>query len=157
MIPSISENDAVHDIPSRVFLHLQQPLQGANKLLGGYFFVPILIRPRFVSLKQGGRLDILALAGNRTFIQERRRVSAENSAELSPASKFCPPNTTAAFPMNHPAMAAARLALGSFVREQVEDTADENSETHVPGWLDGLVTSYDDIGITMRRSSKKSN
>ena len=47
--------------------------------------------------------------------------------------------------------------LGSFVREQVEETADDNGETHVPGWLDGLVKSYDDVGITMRKASKKSN
>jgi hypothetical protein len=47
--------------------------------------------------------------------------------------------------------------LGSFVREQVEETADNNGETHVPEWLDGLVKSFDDIGITMRKASKKSN
>jgi len=47
--------------------------------------------------------------------------------------------------------------LGSFVREQVEETADNNGETHVPEWLEGLVKSYDDIGITMRKASKKSN
>ena len=47
--------------------------------------------------------------------------------------------------------------LGSFVREQVEETADENGETHVPEWLDGLVKSFDDIGITMRKAPKKSN
>ena len=45
--------------------------------------------------------------------------------------------------------------LGSFVREQVEETADDNGETHVPGWLDGLVKSYDDIGITMKKAPKK--
>ena len=47
--------------------------------------------------------------------------------------------------------------LGSFVREQVEETADNNGETHVPEWLDGLVKSFDDIGITMRKAPKKSN
>jgi len=47
--------------------------------------------------------------------------------------------------------------LGSFVREQVEETADDNGETHVPEWLAGLVKSFDDVGITMRRASKKSN
>ena len=47
--------------------------------------------------------------------------------------------------------------LGSFVREQVEETADQNGETHIPEWLSGLVKSYDDIGITMKGSSKKSN
>jgi hypothetical protein len=47
--------------------------------------------------------------------------------------------------------------LGSFVREQVEETADDNGETHVPGWLAGLVKSFDDIGITMQKASKKSN
>jgi hypothetical protein len=45
--------------------------------------------------------------------------------------------------------------LGSFVREQVNETADENGETHVPEWLSGLVKSFDDIGITMRKASKK--
>ena len=45
--------------------------------------------------------------------------------------------------------------LGSFVREQVDETADDSGETHVPGWLAGLVKSYDDIGITMK-SAKKS-
>ena len=44
--------------------------------------------------------------------------------------------------------------LGSFVREQVNETADENGETHVPEWLSGLVKSFDDIGITMRRSTR---
>ena len=53
--------------------------------------------------------------------------------------------------------------LASFIREQVEDNAAANAEslcgsdTHVPAWLDGLVTSYDDIGITMKQASKKSN
>ena len=41
--------------------------------------------------------------------------------------------------------------LGSFVKEQVEETADDNGETHVPDWLLGLVKSYDDIGITMKK------
>ena len=40
--------------------------------------------------------------------------------------------------------------LTSFVREQVEETADDNGETHVPDWLSGLVKSYEDIGITMK-------
>ena len=44
--------------------------------------------------------------------------------------------------------------LGSFVREQVEETIDDNGETHVPDWLDGLVKSYDDIGITIKKSNK---
>ena len=43
--------------------------------------------------------------------------------------------------------------LGSFVREQVEETADDSGNTHIPDWLDGLVKSFDDIGITMK--SKK--
>lgn len=47
--------------------------------------------------------------------------------------------------------------LGSFVREQVEETIDANGETHVPAWLSGLVKSFDDIGITMRNASKKTN
>jgi hypothetical protein len=46
--------------------------------------------------------------------------------------------------------------LGSFLREQVMETADEHGEAHIPGWLAGLVKSYDDIGITMRESAKKS-
>jgi len=45
--------------------------------------------------------------------------------------------------------------LGSFVREQVEETAGENGETHVPDWLAGLVKSYDDVGITMKSTTKK--
>lgn len=46
--------------------------------------------------------------------------------------------------------------LGSFVREQVKDTEDENGETCIPDWLLGLVKSYDDIGITMKAATKKS-
>ena len=45
--------------------------------------------------------------------------------------------------------------LGSFVREQIEETADENGETHVPYWLSGLVKCFDDIGITMKAATKK--
>ena len=45
--------------------------------------------------------------------------------------------------------------LGSFVRDHVNETADENGETHVPEWLSGLVKSYDDIGITMKSAAKK--
>ena len=45
--------------------------------------------------------------------------------------------------------------LGSFVREQVNETADENGETHIPDWLSGLVKSYDDVGITMKSATKK--
>ncbi len=46
--------------------------------------------------------------------------------------------------------------LGSFIRDQVVETEDENGETHIPGWLAGLIKSYDDIGVTMRTSAKKS-
>ena len=46
--------------------------------------------------------------------------------------------------------------LGSFVREQVDETADDNGETHVPDWLTGLVKSYDDVGVTMKSATKKS-
>ena len=46
--------------------------------------------------------------------------------------------------------------LGSFIREQVGETADENGEPRVPGWLSGLVKSYDDVGITMKSTTKKS-
>jgi len=45
--------------------------------------------------------------------------------------------------------------LGSFIREQVEETADEDGETYIPEWLEGLVKSYDDIGITMKKAPKK--
>ena len=45
--------------------------------------------------------------------------------------------------------------LGSFVREQVGEMADTNGVTHVPGWLSGLVKSYDDVGITMKSTTKK--
>jgi hypothetical protein len=45
--------------------------------------------------------------------------------------------------------------LASFVKEQVAETADDNGETHVPDWLNGLVKNYDRIGITMK-SAKKS-
>jgi len=45
--------------------------------------------------------------------------------------------------------------LGSFVKEQIGETADDNGETHVPEWLSGLVKSYDDIGITMKSTTKK--
>jgi hypothetical protein len=46
--------------------------------------------------------------------------------------------------------------LSSFVKEQIEETADENGETSIPDWLSGLVTSYDNTGITMRAATKKS-
>lgn len=46
--------------------------------------------------------------------------------------------------------------LGSFVREQVEETANDDGETHVPDWLLGLVKSYDDVGISMKTAIKKS-
>ena len=46
--------------------------------------------------------------------------------------------------------------LASFIREQVNETADDNGDTHIPDWLDGFVKSYDSIGITMRAASKKS-
>jgi hypothetical protein len=46
--------------------------------------------------------------------------------------------------------------LSSFVKEQIEETADENGETQIPDWLAGLVSSYDNTGITMRAATKKS-
>jgi len=46
--------------------------------------------------------------------------------------------------------------LGSFVKEQIVETADDNGETHIPDWLCGLVKSYDDVGITMKTATKKS-
>ena len=50
--------------------------------------------------------------------------------------------------------------LGSFVRELIEETTADNagspcgSDPHIPEWLDGLVKSYDDIGITIKKSNK---
>ena len=46
--------------------------------------------------------------------------------------------------------------LASFVREQVEETADGDGTTHIPSWLMGLVKSYDDVGITMKSVTRKS-
>ena len=51
--------------------------------------------------------------------------------------------------MNH-LFSVNHQTLGSFVKEQVEETADESGETHVPDWLLGLVKNYDDVGITVR-------
>jgi hypothetical protein len=45
--------------------------------------------------------------------------------------------------------------LGSFLREAVNATEDENGETHIPDWLAGLIKSYDKPGITMRSVPKK--
>ena len=45
--------------------------------------------------------------------------------------------------------------LSSFIREQVSETTNDNGETHIPDWLTGLVKSFDDIGITMKASTKK--
>jgi len=45
--------------------------------------------------------------------------------------------------------------LASFVREQVEETENDDGETHIPEWLLGLVKSYDDVGITMKKATKK--
>lgn len=45
--------------------------------------------------------------------------------------------------------------LASFVKEQVQETENDNGETQIPEWLAGLVKSYDDIGITMRKASTK--
>lgn len=45
--------------------------------------------------------------------------------------------------------------LASFVKEQVAETADDDGETHVPEWLDGLVKSYEQTGITMKAATKK--
>ena len=42
--------------------------------------------------------------------------------------------------------------LSSFIRDTVDDTEDENGETHIPDWLDGLVKCYDKVGITMRKA-----
>ena len=46
--------------------------------------------------------------------------------------------------------------MSSFIREQVNETADDNGETHIPDWLEGLVKSFDQIGITMKVATKKS-
>jgi hypothetical protein len=40
--------------------------------------------------------------------------------------------------------------LGSFVKEQADEETGE-----LPDWLCGLVNSYDDIGIQMRKATKK--
>ena len=46
--------------------------------------------------------------------------------------------------------------LASFIREQVNETADDEGETHIPDWLAGMVKSFEDIGITMKAATKKS-
>ncbi len=45
--------------------------------------------------------------------------------------------------------------LGSFLREAVNATADEDGEPHIPDWLTGLIKNYDKTGVTMRTSAKK--
>jgi hypothetical protein len=46
--------------------------------------------------------------------------------------------------------------LSGFVNEQIQEYADEHDgEGQLPGWLDGFVNSYDDIGIQMRKAAKK--
>ncbi|GHU58857.1 hypothetical protein FACS1894133_4430 [Clostridia bacterium] len=46
--------------------------------------------------------------------------------------------------------------LGSFVREQANEYADEHDGNEgLPEWLSGLVKSYDQVGITIRKATKK--
>jgi len=40
--------------------------------------------------------------------------------------------------------------LGSFLREQIAETADDKGNTHIPEWLSGLIKSYEKVGITMK-------
>ena len=47
--------------------------------------------------------------------------------------------------------------LGTFVRNAVSATEDENGETHLPGWLAGMVKCHEKPGISMRAAPKKSN
>jgi hypothetical protein len=44
--------------------------------------------------------------------------------------------------------------LGTFIREQVDETANDEGETHIPDWLMGLVKSFEDIGITMKQAPR---
>ena len=46
--------------------------------------------------------------------------------------------------------------LHSTVRDIIDGTTDENGDTHIPKWLDGLIKSHDKTGITMRQATKKS-
>ena len=46
--------------------------------------------------------------------------------------------------------------MSSFIKEQVSETADDNGDTHVPDWLEGMVKNYEAIGITMKAATKKS-
>jgi hypothetical protein len=46
--------------------------------------------------------------------------------------------------------------LRTFIRSEVNATEDENGETHVPGWLAGLVKCHEIIGVSMRAAPKKS-
>jgi hypothetical protein len=46
--------------------------------------------------------------------------------------------------------------LGSFVKEQASEFADKhNGEDGLPDWLLGLVKSYDQVGITVKKATKK--
>ncbi len=45
--------------------------------------------------------------------------------------------------------------LASFLGGLIEDAGDEDGETHVPDWLDGLIRNYDKSGVTMRTAPKK--
>jgi len=47
--------------------------------------------------------------------------------------------------------------MASFLQEHINETADENGDTHVPDWLAGLIKSFDSVGITMKSATKKSN
>ncbi|GHU53699.1 hypothetical protein FACS1894132_06590 [Clostridia bacterium] len=45
--------------------------------------------------------------------------------------------------------------LGSFVKEQASEFADEHGEDGLPDWLLGMVKSYDQVGITVKKATKK--
>ena len=45
--------------------------------------------------------------------------------------------------------------LASFIKEQINETLNDDGETHTPDWLVGLVKSYEDIGITMKAAGRK--
>ena len=45
--------------------------------------------------------------------------------------------------------------LGSFIREQAESyAAEHDGEEGLPDWLTGKVKSYDDAGVTVKKSKK---
>lgn len=98
----------------------------------------------------------MADAGCRNFTRDDKMFVITASEHWSPAAGCTETLTKALKEKGHKELfKVSATDLKKFINAEIKATVDENGDTHVPGWLAGLVRCHNDIGVSMRKATNK--